>query len=119
MRYELRRRLEIVGRALATLGEHDNAAAIARRTHDGTLPDWIQGEHGAAVWSEIEGAAGVARRFSTHLPIALRAAAVALERAFREAEALMADEPKGGLAWREERAISTVAAPSAELRRAA
>lgn len=122
MRFDLRRRLEIVARALATLGEAENSRALSRRLTDGSFLDWIEGEHGSHVWAEVEGAATLARRFAPVLPTEHRAAAVALERAFREAEALMADKPRPGAprgAWRHERAIATVPSPSSELRRAA
>lgn len=88
MRYELRRRLVTVARCLAELGETENARAIARRVHDGTAVEWLRGEHGEHVWAEVEGVARFAARFRLALPSMLCGAAVALERAFGEAEAL-------------------------------
>lgn len=92
MRYELRRRLVTVARCLAELGETENARAIARRVHDGTAVEWLRGEHGEHVWAEVDGVARFVARFRLALPSMLCGAAVALERAFGEAEALLAEE---------------------------
>lgn len=79
MRYELRRRLETISRALAELGERDNA--LARRLHDGTAVSWLRGEYGEHVCPR-------------------RAAALAGERAYGEAEALLARaRRKSARAW--------------------
>lgn len=92
MRYELRRRLETISRALAELGERDNARALARRLHDGTAVSWLRGEYGEHVWIEIGASLRTLRREAGYLPLALRAAALAGERAYGEAEALLATE---------------------------
>lgn len=95
MRYETRRRLETIARTLAELGEADNARALALRLRAGTAVEWLRGgdAYGEHVWAEVGAVASFAARYRNHLPAALSVAAVALERAYGEADALLADEP--------------------------
>lgn len=92
MRYELRRRFTTIARCLAELGEAENARAIARRVHDGSIVTWLRGEHGEHVWAEVEAVARFASRYRLSLPSLLCGSAVALEHAYGEAEALLAEE---------------------------
>lgn len=95
MRYETRRRLETIARTLSELGETDNARALALRLRAGTAVEWLRGgdTYGEHVWAEIGAVASFACRYRNHLPAGLCVAAAALERAYGEADALLADEP--------------------------
>mgnify|MGYP001809900713 FL=1 len=95
MRYETRRRLETIARTLSELGETDNARALSLRLRAGTAVEWLRGgdTYGEHVWAEIGAVATFAFRYRHHLPAVLSFAAAVLERAYAEADALLADEP--------------------------
>lgn len=93
MRYELARRLTILAHALVAIGQRDNARALARRIADRSAVAWLHTEHGEHVWAEIGAVATFAFRYRHHLPAVLSFAAAVLERAYGEADALLADEP--------------------------
>lgn len=93
MRYELRRKLETITRTLAVLGERDNARALALRLHDGTAEAWLRGAYGEHVWIEVGASLRALRREAACLPLERRAAALAGERAYGEADALLAERP--------------------------